>query len=163
MSEKKIGVFICHCGSNIAGVVDIERVMNSIRELPNVEVIEDYKYVCSKPGQQILKDYVKNRRLDRVVIAACSPRMHEPTFRQTMREVGFNPYLLEIANIREHDSWIHSDDPAAATDKAIDLIRMAVARARLLEPLDETEVSIKKSTLILWGFFFVVSLQLGYN
>lgn len=149
MSEKKIGVFICHCGSNIAGVVDIEKVMDSIRELPNVEVIEDYKYVCSKPGQQILKDYVKNSRLDRVVIAACSPRMHEPTFRQTMREVGLNPYLLEIANIREHDSWIHSDDPVAATDKAIDLIRMAVARARLLEPLDETEVSIKKSTLII--------------
>jgi len=149
MSEKKIGVFICHCGSNIAGVVDIERVMDAISELPNVEVIEDYKYVCSKPGQQILKDYVKNRRLDRVVIAACSPRMHEPTFRQTMREVGLNPYLLEIANIREHDSWIHADDPVAATDKAIDLIRMAIARARLLEPLDEPEVSIKKSTLII--------------
>ena len=149
MSEKKIGVFICHCGSNIAGVVDIERVMDAISELPNVEVIEDYKYVCSKPGQQMLKDYVKNSRLDRVVIAACSPRMHEPTFRQTMREVGINPYLLEIANIREHDSWIHSDDPSAATDKAIDLIRMAIARARLLEPLDEPEVTIKKSTLIV--------------
>ncbi|MHA1290289.1 MAG: disulfide reductase, partial [Candidatus Thorarchaeota archaeon] len=118
MSEKKIGVFICHCGSNIAGVVDIEKVMEAIRQLPNVEVTEDYKYVCSKPGQQILKDHIKNSRLDGVVIAACSPRMHEPTFRQAMREAGINPYLLEIANIREHDSWIHSDDPEAATEKA---------------------------------------------
>ena len=149
MSEKKIGVFICHCGSNIASVVDIEKVMETIRELPNVEVTADYKYVCSKPGQLILKDHIKNNRLDGVVIAACSPRMHEPTFRQAMREAGLNPYLLEIANIREHDSWIHSDDPEAATEKAIDLVRMAVARARLLVPLEEPEVLIKKSTLII--------------
>ncbi|MBN2229584.1 MAG: CoB--CoM heterodisulfide reductase iron-sulfur subunit A family protein [Candidatus Thorarchaeota archaeon] len=149
MSDRKIGVFICHCGSNIAGVVDIEKVKEAIAKLPNVEVIDDYKYVCSKPGQQIVKDHIKNSRLDGVVVAACSPRMHEPTFRQVMREVGLNPFLLEIANIREHDSWIHSDDPAAATEKAIDLIRMAVARARLLEPLEEPEVSIKKSTLIV--------------
>ncbi|TFG33248.1 CoB--CoM heterodisulfide reductase iron-sulfur subunit A family protein [Candidatus Thorarchaeota archaeon] len=149
MSEKKIGVFICHCGSNIAGVVDIEKVLEAIRELPNVEVTEDYKYVCSKPGQQILKDHIKSSRLDGIVIAACSPRMHEPTFRQAMREAGLNPYLLEIANIREHDSWIHSDDPEAATEKAIDLVRMAIARARLLVPLDEPEVTIKKSTLII--------------
>ena len=149
MSEKKIGVFICHCGSNIAGVVDIEKVMEAIREIPNVEVTEDYKYVCSKPGQLILKDHIKNSRLDGVVIAACSPRMHEPTFRQAMREAGLNPYLLEIANIREHDSWIHSDDPEAATEKAIDLVRMAIARARLLVPLDEPEVIITKSTLIV--------------
>jgi heterodisulfide reductase subunit A len=149
MSEKKIGVFICHCGSNIAGVIDIKKVMETIRELPNVEVADDYKYVCSKPGQQILKDHIKNSRLDGVVIAACSPRMHEPTFRQAMREAGINPYLLEIANIREHDSWIHSDNPEAATEKAIDLVRMAIARARLLVPLEEPEVTIKKSTLII--------------
>ncbi|MBE0526152.1 MAG: CoB--CoM heterodisulfide reductase iron-sulfur subunit A family protein, partial [Candidatus Thorarchaeota archaeon] len=149
MSEKKIGVFICHCGSNIAGVVDIEKVMEAIRKLHNVEVTEDYKYVCSKPGQQILKDHIKSSRLDGIVIAACSPRMHEPTFRQAMREAGLNPYLLEIANIREHDSWIHSDNPEAATEKAIDLIRMAIARTRLLEPLEEPEVIIKKSTLIV--------------
>ncbi len=149
MPDKKIGVFICHCGSNIAGVVDIEQVKESIKNLPDIEVIDDYKYVCSKPGQQILKDHIKNSRLDGVVIAACSPRMHEPTFRQAMREAGINPYLLEIANIREHDSWIHSDDPKAATAKAIDLIRMAIARTRLLQPLDETEVSIKKSTLVV--------------
>ena len=149
MPDKKIGVFICHCGSNIAGVIDIERVKEAIKDLPNVEVVDDYKYVCSKPGQKLLKDYIKNNRLNGVVIAACSPRMHEPTFRQAMREAGINPYLLEIANIREHDAWIHSENPEAATAKAIDLIRMAIARARLLQPLEETEVSIKKSTLIV--------------
>lgn len=149
MTDKKIGVFLCHCGSNIAGVVDIERVKESISKLPNVEIVDDYKYVCSKPGQQILKDHIKTHRLDGVVIAACSPRMHEPTFRQLMREAGINPYLLEIANIREHDSWIHSNDPEAATQKAIDLVRMAIARARLLQPLEEPEVTIKKSTLIV--------------
>ncbi len=149
MSDKKIGVFICHCGSNIAGVVDIEKVMDAIRGLPNVAVIDDYKYVCSKPGQQIVKDHIKNLRLEAVVIAACSPRMHEPTFRQAMREAGLNPFVLEIANIREHNSWIHADEPEAATEKAIDLVRMAVARARLLEPLEEPEVTIKKSTLII--------------
>ncbi len=149
MSDKKIGVFICHCGSNIAGVVDIEKVKAAINGLPNVEIIDDYKYVCSKPGQQIVKDHITNSRLGGIVIAACSPRMHEPTFRQAMREAGLNPFLLEMANIREHNSWIHSDDPEAATEKAIDLIRMAVARTRLLEALEETEVSIKKSTLIV--------------
>jgi heterodisulfide reductase subunit A len=149
MSDKKIGVFICHCGSNIAGVVDIEKVKESISRLPNVEIVDDYKYVCSKPGQQILKDHIKTHRLDGVVIAACSPRMHEPTFRQAMREAGLNPFLLEIANIREHNSWIHSNDPEAATEKAIDLIRMAIARTRLLEPLEEPEVTIKKATMIV--------------
>jgi heterodisulfide reductase subunit A len=149
MSDKKIGVFICHCGSNIAGVVDIEKVKEAISRLPNVEIVDDYKYVCSKPGQQILKDHIKTHRLDGVVIAACSPRMHEPTFRQAMREAGLNPFLLEIANIREHNSWIHSNDPEAATEKAIDLIRMAIARTRLLEPLEEPEVTIKKATMIV--------------
>ncbi len=149
MSDKKIGVFICHCGSNIAGVVDIEKVKEALSGIPNVAILDDYKYVCSKPGQQILKDHIKNLRLDGIVIAACSPRMHEPTFRQLMRDVGLSPFVLEIANIREHDSWIHSDNPEAATEKAIDLIRMAIARARLLVPLEEPVVSIKKSTLIV--------------
>jgi len=168
MSEKKIGVFICHCGSNIASVVDIERVKEAIRTLPNVEITDDYKYVCSKPGQLILKEHIKNSRLDGVVIAACSPRMHEPTLRQAMREAGLNPYLLEIANIREHDAWIHSDDAEAATEKAIDLIRMAIARTRLLEPLEETEVLVKKSTLIVGAGIAGISAALdlanaGFN
>ncbi len=149
MPEKRIGVFICHCGTNIAGVVDVAAVSEAVKDLPNVEYVSDYKYVCSKPGQQLLKDEIDKHRLDRIVIAACSPRMHEPTFRQAMRASGLNPYMLEIANIREHVSWIHADNPKAATEKSIDLVRMAIARARLLEPLIEKEVDVKKSTLII--------------
>jgi heterodisulfide reductase subunit A len=149
MPEKRIGVFICHCGSNIASVVDVEAVGEAIRTLPDVEYVSNYKYVCSKPGQQIMKDKIREHKLDRIVIAACSPRMHEPTFRQLMREAKLNPYMLEIANIREHVSWIHSGDPEGATKKAIDLVRMAVARARLLEPLVESEVDVKKTTLVI--------------
>ena len=149
MPERRIGVFLCHCGSNIAGVVDMEQLAEAVQELPNVEFVTDYKYVCSKPGQQTIKDSIKKHNLNGIVIASCSPRMHEPTFRQVLRETGLNPFLLEIANIREHVSWIHADDPEAATEKAIDLVRMAIARARLLEPLVEPEVSIKKSTLVV--------------
>jgi heterodisulfide reductase subunit A len=149
MHERRIGVFLCHCGSNIAGVVDIEKTMEAIQKLKGVVHIEDYKYVCSKPGQQMLIDSIKKYNLERVVIGSCSPRMHELTFRETLRRAGLNPYLLEIANLREHDSWIHSFDPEGATKKAIDLMRMAIARARLLEPLDEPEVEIKKATLVI--------------
>jgi heterodisulfide reductase subunit A len=149
MPEEQIGVFICHCGSNIAGVVDVEQVIEAVQDMPGVVHAEDYKYVCSKPGQQLLKDRIKEHRLNRIVIAACSPRMHEPTFREAMRQARLNPYLLEIANIREHVSWIHSEEPELATEKAIDLVRMAVARARLLEPLEEKEVSIEKRTLVI--------------
>ncbi|MGD2072969.1 MAG: FAD-dependent oxidoreductase, partial [Candidatus Thorarchaeota archaeon] len=160
MPEVRIGVFLCHCGSNIAGVVNMEKVLNAVKELPNVVHAEDYKYVCSKPGQQILKDQIKEHRLDGIVIGACSPRMHETTFRQAMRESGLNPYLLEIANLREHVSWIHSDDSEAATKKATDLVRMAIARARLLEPLEEPEVEIRNSTLIIGGGIAGISAAL---
>ena len=127
----------------------MEQLQHVIQNLPEVEMVSEYKYVCSKPGQQMIKDSIKKHNLNGIVIASCSPRMHEATFRQTLREIGMNPFLLEIANIREHVSWIHSDNPQAATEKAIDLVRMAIARARLLEPLDEPEVFIKKATLII--------------
>ncbi|MFX1368060.1 MAG: FAD-dependent oxidoreductase, partial [Promethearchaeota archaeon] len=149
MAKTRVGVFLCHCGNNIAGVVDIGNIMEAIGNLPNVEHVEDYKYLCSKPGQQLLKDKIKKHRLDRIVIASCSPRMHELTFRQTTREAGLNAFLLDIANIREHVSWIHAEDPEAATEKAIDLVKMSIARAKLLEPLEETEVSIAKSSLVV--------------
>jgi heterodisulfide reductase subunit A len=149
MPERRIGVFLCDCGSNIAGVVDMELLQKTIQNLPDVVIVTEYKYLCSKPGQQLVKDSYKKHNLNGIVIASCSPRMHEPTFRQTLREMGLNPFLLEIANIREHVSWIHSDDPKAATEKAIDLVRMAIARARLLEALEEPEVSIKKTSLII--------------
>jgi heterodisulfide reductase subunit A len=160
MSERRIGVFLCHCGSNIASIVDLEELKSAIQDTPDVKFISDYKYVCSKPGQQILKDSIKKHKLNGIVIASCSPRMHEPTFRQTLREVGLNPFLLEIANIREHVSWIHADDPEAATEKAIDLVRMAIARARLLEPLEEPEVTIRRSTLIIGGGIAGISAAL---
>lgn len=151
MVERRVGVFICHCGSNIAGVVDIQRVLEAIQDIPGVVHVEDYKYMCSKPGQQIIKDRIREKNLTGIVIAACSPRMHEKTFRQTLRDGDLNPYLLEIANIREHCSWIHQNEPEAATEKAIDLVRMAVARAKLLEPLKESEVEIKKTSMIIGG------------
>ncbi|MHA1741415.1 MAG: 4Fe-4S binding protein [Candidatus Thorarchaeota archaeon] len=160
MPEKRIGVFLCHCGSNIAGVIDIPRVMEAVKDLPNVVHVEDYKYLCSKPGQQIIKDRISEHRLDGVVIGSCSPRMHELTFRQVMREAGLNPFLLEIANLREHDSWIHQNDPEAATEKAIDLIRMAVARARLLEPLEEPEVEITRASMVVGGGIAGISAAL---
>jgi len=149
MVERRIGVFLCHCGSNIAGVVDIPRLMDAVKRIDGVAHVEDYKYVCSKPGQQIIQDRINEKRLDRIVIGSCSPRMHEVTFRQTMRDSGLNPFLLEIANLREQCSWIHANDPKAATEKATDLIRMAVARAKLLEALDEPIVEVKKATLII--------------
>ena len=149
MTERRVGIFLCHCGSNIAGVIDIPRLMDTVKRIDGVVHVEDYKYVCSRPGQQIINDRIKEKRLDRVVIGSCSPRMHEVTFRQTMRDSGLNPFLLEIANLREQCSWIHQNDPKAATEKAIDLIRMAVARVKLLEPLQEPVVEVKKASLII--------------
>ncbi len=160
MPDRRIGVFLCHCGSNIAGVIDMQKLSDAVCNLPNVEFVSDYKYVCSKPGQQTIKESIKKHKLNGIVIASCSPRMHEPTFRQTLREIGLNPFLLEIANIREHVSWIHADDRVAATEKAIDLLRMAVARARLLEPLVEPEVSIERSTLVIGGGIAGISAAL---
>ncbi|MFW9973928.1 MAG: FAD-dependent oxidoreductase [Candidatus Thorarchaeota archaeon] len=160
MPDRRIGVFLCHCGSNIAGVIDMQKLSDAVRNLPNVEFVSDYKYVCSKPGQQTIKESLKKHKLNGIVIASCSPRMHEPTFRQTLREIGLNPFLLEIANIREHVSWIHADDPVAATEKAIDLLRMAIARARLLEPLVEPEVAIERSTLVIGGGIAGISAAL---
>ncbi|RDE12663.1 MAG: disulfide reductase [Candidatus Thorarchaeota archaeon] len=160
MLERRVGVFLCHCGSNIAGVVDIPRLMDTIKKIDGVVHVEDYKYVCSRPGQQIIHDAVKDKRLDRIVIGSCSPRMHEVTFRQTMRDSGLNPFLLEIANLREQCSWIHSNDPKAATEKAIDLVRMAVARAKLLEALDEPVFEVKKATLIIGGGIAGISAAL---
>ncbi len=160
MPERRVGVFLCHCGSNIAGVVDIPRVIEAVRHMHDVVHVEDYKYLCSRPGQQIIKDRIREHRLDRVVIGSCSPRMHEVTFRQTMRDANLNPFVLEIANLREQNSWIHMNEPEAATQKAIDLIRMAVARARLLEPLTEPSIDVRRSCLIIGGGIAGISAAL---
>ena len=125
----RIGVFICHCGTNIAGTVDIPTVVEAAKKLPGVVHVDDNKYTCSEVGQDVIKEAVEEHRLNRVVIGACSPRMHEGTFRKAVAVAGLNPYLLEIANIREHCSWVHSDDKEKATVKAVELVKMAVAKA----------------------------------
>ena len=147
----RIGVFICHCGTNIAGTVDIARVIETTRQIPMVTHVEENKYNCSEPGQAAIRDAIIKNRLNRVVIAACSPRMHENTFRRTVSAAGLNPYLMEVANLREHCSWVHCDEKESATDKAIALIRMAVAKVARHEALFPKQVPITKKTLVIGG------------
>lgn len=146
----RIGVFVCHCGSNIAGTVDVAEVAKRALTLKDVVHAENLMYTCSEPGQQAIQDAIKAKKLDRVVVAACSPHMHEVTFRRTVDKAGLNPYLFEMANIREHCSWIHTDMPVA-TEKAWDIVRMGVAKARRLEPLFANEVDINKDVLVIGG------------
>ncbi|MDY7032388.1 MAG: CoB--CoM heterodisulfide reductase iron-sulfur subunit A family protein [Thermodesulfobacteriota bacterium] len=146
--EIRVGVYICHCGVNIASTVDVESIQERIVQLPDVVVCRNYPYMCSDPGQKLVRDDIQEHNLDRIVVAACSPRMHEPTFRKTLEQAGLNPYCLEMANIREHCSWVH-DDRTRATEKAFKLICAAVARASLLEPLEEREVEVRKSALVI--------------
>lgn len=149
--EHRIGVYVCHCGTNIAGSVNVKRVAKSASTFPNVVVARDYTYVCSDAGQALIKQDVKNFKLDKVVVAACSPTLHEPTFRKCIEDAGLNGYLLTIANIREQCSWVHMHEPEGATEKAIDLTRMAVARVSLLKPLEAVKVPIRKSCLVIGG------------
>lgn len=140
----RIGVFICHCGSNIAGTVDISKVIEATKQMPMVTHVEENKYNCSEPGQAAIRAGIKKNRLNRVVIAACSPRMHENTFRKTVAAAGLNPYLMEVSNLREHCSWVHSDAKDGATEKSIELIRMAVAKVARHEALFPQKVPITK-------------------
>jgi heterodisulfide reductase subunit A len=142
---------VCHCGLNIGSVVDCAAVAEFAMGLPNVVHAIDSKYTCAEPGQQEIKKAIAEHELNRVVVASCSPRMHEPTFRAALREAGLNPYLLEMANLREHCSWVHAGRKAEATEKAKDLVAMAVGRARLLEPQEEAEVRILQKTLVIGG------------
>lgn len=149
--EPKVGVYICHCGINIGGVVDIKAVQEYAATLPNVVVSDEYKYFCSDPGQDMIQKDVKDGKVNRVVVAACSPRLHEPTFRRCVREAGLNQFLFEFANLREQDSWVHMNEPEKATEKAKDLVRMAVAKARLLEPLEASKVKVDNKALVIGG------------
>ena len=151
MEEPRIGVYVCHCGVNIGGVVDCKAVAEFAKTLKNVVVARDYKYMCADPGQEMIKKDIKEYNLNRVVVAACSPRLHEPTFRRCVAEAGLNPFLFEFANIREHCSWVHMHEPEKATEKAKDLVRMAVAKARLLEPLEFIKVGVTKRALVIGG------------
>ncbi len=147
----RIGVFVCHCGVNIAGTVDVKRVVAALQSVPDVAYAADYQYMCSDPGQALLVDAIRQERLDGVVVAACSPSMHEVTFRNATQRGGLNPYRCEIANIREQDSWVHQAHPEAATRKAIEVIRSMVARVSRNEPLAPLTLSVTKRALIIGG------------
>jgi len=146
-----IGVYVCQCGLNIGKTVDCKKVAEFAASLPGVVLAKDITYACSEPGQMEIQSDIADLGLDRVVVASCSPRLHEATFRTMMKQAGLNPYLLEMANIREQCSWVHMNDPAAATHKAIDLVSMAVNRARLLMPLKEEMISVEKKSLVIGG------------
>ncbi len=149
--EPRIGVFVCHCGHNIAGVVDVVRVAEYAKSLPHVVFATDEMFMCSDAGQQLIRDKIAEYDLNRVVVASCSPRMHEPTFRRVVEEAGLNRYLFEQVNLREHVSWCHMREPELSTEKAIDLVRMAVARAAKLEGLPVKSVKVTPRTLVVGG------------
>lgn len=147
---SRIGVFVCHCGTNIAGMVDVERVAQEVKKEPGVVHAVTNKYTCSEPGQQMIKDAIEEHDLDRIVICSCSPRMHENTFRKLLKNTKVNPYMLEIANLREQCSWVHTDKEKA-TLKAIDLAKMAVAKVGKNEPLFTSTIPIHKKALVIGG------------
>jgi heterodisulfide reductase subunit A len=149
--EPRIGVFVCHCGINIGGVVKIDDVVEYAKSLPNVVFADHNLYTCSQDTQERIKEKVKEHNLNRVVVASCTPRTHEPLFQNTIREAGLNAYLFEMANIRDQCSWIHMHEPKAATRKSRDLVRMAVAKARLLEPLENLTINVNQQALVLGG------------
>jgi heterodisulfide reductase subunit A len=151
MEELRIGVFICHCGLNIAGVLDIKELVEYAKTLPNVVYVKDNRYTCADPGQEEIRKGIKEHKLNRVIVAACSPRMHEPTFRRTVSDAGLNSFLFEMANIREFSSWCHPSTPKEATEKAKDLIKMAVAKSRLLQSLQTIEVPVTNKALVVGG------------
>jgi len=158
--EPRIGVFICHCGLNIAGVIDIDELEEYAKTLPNVVYVKQNRYTCADPGQDEIRKGIKEYNLNRVVVAACSPRLHEPTFRRCVAESGLNPYYYEMANIREFSSWCHPGTPKEATEKAKDIIKMAVAKARLLQSLETLEVPVTNKALIVGGGIAGISAAL---
>lgn len=149
--DLRIGVYVCHCGSNIAGVIDPKVVAEYASTLPGVVLSKDNLYMCADPGQQLIEEDIRKHNLNRVVVAACSPRLHEPTFRACVSNAGLNPFLFEMANIREQDTWVHSHEPEAALEKAKEYVASAVAKARFLTPLDMLEVPVTKNALVIGG------------
>lgn len=147
---EAVGVYICHCGTNIAGTVDVAAVAEHAARLPGVAVARHYAYMCSDPGQALIKDDIHQHVLDRVVVASCSPLMHETTFRQACAEGGLNPFLFQMTNIREHCSWV-TDDPAEATAKAKDLVAAAVSRVRNHQPLESRQAEVRQAALVVGG------------
>ncbi len=149
--EPRIGVFVCHCGINIGGIVRVPEVAEYAKTLPNVVYVQENLFSCSQDALEILKEKIPEHGLNRVVVAACSPRTHEPLFQETLVNSGLNKYLFEMTNIRNQDSWVHQNDPDAATIKAKDLVRMAVAKVALMEPLLETQIEVNPRALVVGG------------
>jgi len=145
----RTGVFVCDCGLNIAGTVDTAAVVDYARTLAGVTCVVHNKYTCADPGQNEIRRAIAEHKLERVVVASCTPRMHEETFRACVAQAGLNPYLLEMANLREHCSWVHAGDRDAATQKAKDLVHSAVARAQKLEPQIEPEIEVTQAVLVI--------------
>jgi heterodisulfide reductase subunit A len=147
--EPRVGVFVCSCGTNIGSVINVQDVAEYAKTIPHVVNAEHNLYTCSEAGLTVIKESIRKHNLNRVVVASCTPRTHEPLFRAACKEAGLNPYLFEMANVREHDSWVHPHEPQKATQKAKDILRMAVAKAVLLEPQTEPEVEVKGSSLVI--------------
>jgi heterodisulfide reductase subunit A-like polyferredoxin len=147
----RIGVFVCHCGINIAGVIDVAAVRDYAATLPSVEYVETNLFTCSQDTQEIIKERIKEHNLNRIVVASCTPKTHEPLFQETIKEAGLNKFLFELANIRDQGSWVHMQEPARATQRAKDQVRMAVAKVKLQQPLKEFELPITKAGLVIGG------------
>lgn len=158
--DLRIGVYVCHCGANIAGVIDPREVAEYAGTLPGVVIAKDSQYACADSGQALIRQDIKEHNLNRVVVAACSPRLHEPTFRACVVEAGLNPFLFEMANIREQDTWVHSHEPEAALQKAKDMVASHVAKARYLTPLTMIEVPVTKRALVIGGGIAGISAAL---
>ena len=149
--EPRIGVFVCHCGINIGSVVNVPKVVEFARNLKGIVHVEEFLFACSKDAAAKIKEAIEEHNLNRVIVASCTPRTHELLFRATCEEAGLNPYLFEMVNIREHDSWVHSQEPEEATQKAMDLVKMAVAKARLLSPLNRFETDVSEAAMVIGG------------
>jgi heterodisulfide reductase subunit A-like polyferredoxin len=159
--EPRIGVFVCHCGINIGGVVDVPAVKEYAKPLPHVAYVDENLYTCSQDTQGKIRDVIREHRLNRIVVASCSPRTHEALFQETIREAGLNKYLFEMANIRDQCSWVHRDQKMEATEKAKLLVRMAIAKAGLTEPLYEKALDINKRALVIGGGVSGMTAALG--
>jgi len=157
----RIGVFVCHCGINIGGIVNVPEVAAYARTLPDVAYVEDALFTCSQDVQEKMKAIIAEHRLNRIVVAACTPRTHEPLFQETLKSAGLNKYLFEMANIRNQCSWVHSQLPADATVKAKDLVAMSVARARLIQPLEQPTIGVERKALVIGGGIAGMTAALG--
>ncbi len=148
--EKRVGVFVCDCGTNIAAVVDTEKVAAAAANVPGVALATTYKYMCSDPGQELIRKAIQENQLEQVVVASCTPRMHEGTFRKAVASGGINPYMFEMVNIREQNSWVHHDRDHA-TRKAIDLVRMGIKKVLRHVPLEVSTIPITKTAMVIGG------------